>query len=133
MSYQKWIGEGYLGGDAEMRYTAQTNKAVTAFSLAIDNGVGDKKTTLWFRVSVWEKLAEICAELKKGAHVLVEGRIEQSRHYTDKNGNIQVAMEVTGQTVRFLDRRSQDTSEAATAANVAAKVKQKVDESDVPF
>jgi single-strand DNA-binding protein len=106
MSYQKWIGEGHLGSDCEMRLTSQTGKSVSSFSLAIDSGAGDKKSTLWFRVTAWEKLAELISDLKKGAHVLVEGRVEQSRAYTAKNGEPGVSMEITAVAVRFLDKRS---------------------------
>ncbi len=105
MSWQQFIGEGRLGGDCEMKYTP-TGKAVSSFSLAIDNGTGDKKVTLWFRVSAWEKQAELISDLKKGAHVLVIGRVEQSRAFQDKSGNQRVSMEVTATTVRFLDKRS---------------------------
>ncbi len=105
MSWQQFIGEGRLGGDSELRYTP-SGKAVSSFSLAIDNGIGDNKSTLWFRVSAWEKQAELISDLKKGAHVLVIGRIEQSRSYTDKQGQQRVSMEVTAQNIRFLDKRS---------------------------
>lgn len=134
MSFQQWMGEGYLGSDCEMRLTPQTGKAVSSFSLAIDNGVGDKKSTLWFRVTAWEKQAELIADLKKGAHVLVLGRIEQSRTYTAKNGEPGVSMEVTAQTVRFLDRRS-DSGSGATpgAAQQAQRQPVPVNESDIPF
>lgn len=115
MSYQHWVGEGYLGQDCELRYTP-SGKAVSSFSLAIDNGTGDKKSTLWFRVSAWEKQAELIADLKKGAHVLVVGRIEQSRSYQDKQGNQRVSMEVTATTVRFLDKRGDNAGGAASAA-----------------
>jgi single-strand DNA-binding protein len=109
MSWQQWIGEGRLGNDCEMKYTPN-GKAVSSFSLAIDNGVGDKKTTLWFRVNAWEKQAELISDLKKGAHVLVVGRVEQSRTFQDKSGNQRVSMEITASTVRFLDKRGADTS-----------------------
>lgn len=104
MSYQKWIAEGYLGSDCETRYTPG-GKLVASFSLAINNGSGDKATTLWFRVTAWDKQAELIADLKKKAHVLVEGRIEQARSFTDKQGNQRVAMEATASQIRFLDKR----------------------------
>ena len=134
MSFQQWTGEGYLGSDCEMRITAQTGKNVSSFSLAIDNGVGDKKSTLWFRVTAWEKLAELIAELKKGAHVLVIGRVEQSRTYTAKNGETGVSMEVTAQVVRFLDRRTDSTE--TTAQAIAGRVQNRLAEQEgepIPF
>lgn len=126
MSYQQWIGEGFLGGDCEMRYTP-SGKAVASFSLAIDNGTGDNKSTLWFRVSAWEKQAELISGLKKRAHVLVIGRVEQSRSYTNRQGEQAVSMEITATTVRFLDRRDANLGGESTGSSVQG------DDSSVPF
>ena len=87
MSYQKVILVGNLGRDPELRYLPN-GKGVTNFNLATNRGYtnssGEKiKETTWFRVSAWDRLAEICNEyLKQGSKVLVEGRLNP-----DENGN----------------------------------------------
>lgn len=66
---------GNLGRDPEMRYTP-SGKAVTSFSIAVNDGYGEKRHTTWFRVECWDKLAEIAAEYaRKGSTVYVEGRL----------------------------------------------------------
>jgi len=78
--YQKIIIMGNLGNDPEMRYTPQ-GKPVTNFSVATNrkwtNADGTPgEETIWFRVSAWGKLGEVCNQyLSKGRQVFVEGRL----------------------------------------------------------
>ena len=55
--YQKMIIAGNLGRDPEMRYMPD-GTAVTSFNVAVNDGWGENKRTLWFRVSIWGKRAE---------------------------------------------------------------------------
>lgn len=103
--YQQITLLGRLGNSPEMRYTP-AGKAVASFSLAVDKGYGDKKTTLWARVTVWEQQAENCAKyLSKGATVLVLGEVEEPRTWTDKQGNTRASLEITARTVKFIDSK----------------------------
>ena len=78
--YHKVVIVGNLGGDPELRYTP-SGQAVTNFSVATnrtwtDNNGNQQKETVWFRVSTWGKLAEVCNQyLSKGRQVMVEGRL----------------------------------------------------------
>ena len=57
----------------------------------------------WFRVSVWNRLAESCNQsLAKGQRVLVVGEIEKSNIWTDREGKPRVDLRVRVLTVRFL-------------------------------
>lgn len=113
--YQKLLIVGYLGGDPEMRYTAQ-GAAVTSFSVATSrkwtgaDGNQESETT-WFRVSVWNKQAESCNQyLAKGSQVMVEGMLTPDREtggprvWTDRDGNPRASYEVRGLSVKFLSR-----------------------------
>lgn len=142
MSYQKVILIGNLGADPEMRYTP-AGKAVTSFSLAISKKWttpdGEKREkTLWVRVAAWEKLAELANQyLAKGRQCMVEGELEPANAYTNKAGEPAASIEITAREIRFLGSAGETSnSEAATAANVAAKVAQRVAatrEEDIPF
>jgi single-strand DNA-binding protein len=111
--YQKIIIAGNLGRDPEMRY-APSGSPVTSFSVAsgrkYTNAEGDLvEETGWFRVSAWNRLAEVCAEyLTKGAKVLVEGRLKLDpatggpRIWQDSDGAARSSFEVTASTVTFL-------------------------------
>ena len=66
---------GRLGGDAEQRPVG--SDTVTSFNLAVDQGYGDKKTTNWFRVSIWgKKGAGAAPYLLKSGIVTVVGELE---------------------------------------------------------
>jgi len=115
-SYQKLILVGNLGNDPVMRYTPD-GKPVTNFNLATNrvytNSRGEQvKETTWFHVAVWGKQAETCNQyLRKGARVLVEGRLTPDpqtggpKLWTDQAGNTRASFEVTAFVVRFLSSR----------------------------
>ncbi len=120
--YQRVILVGHLGRDPEMRYTPQ-GTPVTNFSVATNrvytNANGEQvKETIWFRVSAWGKLAEVCAQyLSKGRRVLVEGRLLADpstggpRIYTRSDGTVGAAFEVRADQVRFLGGGRDDAAE----------------------
>ena len=89
-SFQKSIIVGHLGRDPETRYLPNGD-AVASFSVAVTESWKDKsgnkqERAIWFNVSAFGKLAEICSQyLTKGAPVLIEGKITTSK-YTDKSG-----------------------------------------------
>ena len=118
--YHKVIIVGNLGGDPTMRYT-NDGTPVTSFSVAVNEVRGDResgeqqKRTIWWRVSVWRKQAEICNQyLSKGRTVLVEGTMNADpqtggpRIWTGQDGQPRASFEMTGHTVRFLGGRSPD-------------------------
>ena len=119
--YQLLIIAGNLGKDPEMRYTP-SGTPVTSLSVATNrkytgsDGQVVKETT-WFRVSVFGKSAETCAQyLKKGSAVLVEGRLtpdKQSggpRVYQRPDGTMGATYEVFANNVRFLSSKGESGS-----------------------
>lgn len=114
---------GNLGNDPELRYT-QNGTPVCNFSVAANrrwtNSDGSQgEETVWFRVSAWDKLGEVCNQyLEKGRQVYVEGRIQPDRTgdnpggpriWTDQNGQPRASFELRALTVKFLgDRDSAD-------------------------
>lgn len=105
MSWQNFQAIGNLGKDATIKFS-QTGKAVCNFSIALNQGSGDKKTTLWLGVVCFDKTAERAAELKKGGRCLVVGRIEQDE-YLDKDGNKRTALKCVASTVYSLSGERQ--------------------------
>src|SRR5437763_16206043 len=86
---------GRLGKDPEMNYTP-SGKAVTKFSLAVDQGKG--QDTLWLTIVCWNDLAERMHEyLSKGQLVVVQGRLVQ-RSSVEKTHVKRVAPERIGRT-----------------------------------
>jgi single-strand DNA-binding protein len=145
MSFHTIIITGNLGRDPEMRYTP-SGQAVTSFSVAQNdsytNSNGEKvKRTLWFRVTAWGKQAETCNQyLKKGAMVLVEGRLTADpatgnpRIWSGQDGQARASFEVSAQTVRFLSSRSEAAESSGPVSgsgmDMAAEMPH---EDDIPF
>ena len=115
--YHKVTIVGYLGRDPEMRYTGD-GTPVTNFSVATsrkysrsDGSQVDE--TVWFRVSAWRRLAEVCNQyLQKGRLVLVEGRLQTDdrgnpRTFTRSDGTVGASFEVTAQEIKFLGGRGE--------------------------
>ena len=89
---------GHLGRDPEIRELKGGNKAAT-FSLATTEKWTDREgkpaeSTDWHRVVVYGPIAEIVeAMLRKGAPVMVEGRIA-TRKYSDREGTERSVTEI---------------------------------------
>ena len=67
---------GRIARDAEIR-TTQGGQTVCSFTVASDQGFGDKKQTNWFRASLWGKRGQsLHPYLLKGGQVTVAGELE---------------------------------------------------------
>ena len=104
----KVILVGRLAQDPEVRYT-QSGKAVASFNLAV-NRYGQKDSADFIPIVAWEKLAEVIGNnLKKGAQVLVEGRM-QVRSYETQEGQKRRITEVIVQNIEFLGSKKSNES-----------------------
>ena len=107
MGLNKMLVIGNLGGDPEMRYTANGD-AVTSFRIATSRRYTtrdgeQREETEWFRVVTWRQLAEQCNQyLTKGRRVYVEGRLK-SDTWTGQDGTTRFTNEITANQVVFLD------------------------------
>lgn len=106
---------GRTGKPAEMRYTPK-GTPVTSFSVAVDQGTGDDKTTKWWDCEAWGKLAEIVANLLsvKGRAVLVEGTLVEE-YWKDKNtGEQRSKLKVKVSDFNVLDSKSEQPAAQQT-------------------
>jgi len=92
---------GNLTADPELRFTP-SGAAVASFTVAATPRVYDKSTGEWsdgdalfMRCSIWRQAAENVSEsLKRGARVIVTGRLSQ-RSYETKEGEKRTVVELT--------------------------------------
>ena len=67
---------GRLGRDPELKSTNNGN-SVANFSVAVDQGFGDQKTTSWVRCVAWQKTAEFVTKFfQKGDMIILSGRLQ---------------------------------------------------------
>ena len=109
---------GNLTADPERRNvtTANGEAVVASFTVAANRVLKDKKYTEYFRVSVWDRMAEnACKYLAKGKKVAVCGAVT-CRAYTTQDGSPRAQMEIT-QLVRleYLTPRGGARNEAQNA------------------
>ena len=115
--YHKVILAGNLGRDPEMRYLPD-GTAVTSFSMAVSDGWGDRKKTIWFRVACWRKQAELANEyLGKGHKVLIEGTLRTDERggppmWTAQDGTVRANLEVTASNITFLQSRAESAAQS---------------------
>ena len=104
---------GRLTRDPEVRYTAGTQMAVAKFTVAIDDGFGEKKRTNFIPVTVFGQNAENCEKyLAKGRLVGVQGKI-QTGSYTNKDGATVYTTDVVADRVEFLEWGERNERSAA--------------------
>lgn len=71
---------GRTGKAGELRHTPNGD-TVLSFSVAVDDGYGDKKSTLWFDCSVWGKRAAALApHIGKGTALSLVGDLSRREH-----------------------------------------------------
>lgn len=81
---------GRLGQDAKL--ASPNGKDVCNFSVAVDQGYGQNKTTNWWRCALWGRRAVKLAEyLTKGTSVAVSGQFSLGEYDGKPQLNIDVA------------------------------------------
>lgn len=103
---------GFLGKDAETRYTAAGN-SVTTFSLACSETWKEhgepKEHTEWFQCVLWGGLGEKIAQyLTKGTKVYVEGR-HRTRKWEAKDGHKGSSLEIHIDQIQLLSNKKDES------------------------
>lgn len=115
---------GNIGKSAELR-TTQNGDSVAGFSVAVDDGFGDKKRTLWFDVSVWGKRADVLAPmLTKGGKVTVTGDLSTREH----EGKTYLTLRANEVTLMSARQGGDDAPRQERAP-----VRDEVDQDSIPF
>ena len=142
--YQKLVLVGNLGRDPEMRYMPD-GRPVTQLNVATNNTYKDAnnqvvKETTWFRVSVFGKQAEACAQyLQKGRMVLVEGTLRPDpktggpRMWDKQDGTKGTSFEVFATNVRFMPSGQRGEGGAAPIAEDVPGAPETGGDEEIPF
>ena len=114
---------GNIGRDVSLRYT-EKGTPVASFPIASNSfknsPQGRVQVTHWFNVVAFGKTAETIAEhAKKGAHLLVHGRLSFSPWSTDK-GEPRSGAEVSVFSFEFVGSNRSDANERAAQMTTTA-------------
>jgi len=148
-SLNKVILIGRLGGNPELRYIPQTERAVANFTLATNERYFNPNTNEsdiraeWHKIVAWGKLAEFCEKyLIQGKQILVEGKL-RTRSWQDRDGNKRYTTEIHAQNIILLGKKEdteskQPREESSYPSDFPAEApkvpeKESDDDSEVPF
>ena len=110
ISFNKVIVGGNLAKDPELRHT-QSGKSVTNLIVAVNDYY--TQDVYYFKVVVWGKNAENCAEyLSKGRGVLVEGKLQRRKY--EYQGEDRYTTEIIANNVQFLPGSSNNSNRKAS-------------------
>ena len=124
---------GRLTRDPEVRYTAETQLAVARFSLAIDDGYGEKKRTNFPNIVAFGKTAESCEKfISKGKLVCVQGKI-QTGSYKNKEGVTVYTTDVVADRVEFLEWGDKGENSSPKTEPGIPDGFQAIEDDDIPF
>ena len=131
---------GHLGGEPEIRYIAQGERAVARSSLATNEVYFDqasnenKKRTEWHRIVAWGRLAEFCEKyLTKGKQIYIEGKL-RTRTWEDKTGNKRSTTEIEAQSIVLLGKKGEVEEESIPPTEEPEEeVAPPNEEEEVPF
>ncbi|MBQ7644352.1 MAG: single-stranded DNA-binding protein [Spirochaetales bacterium] len=109
MSTNTWIGVGNLTRDPETRYTQGANPtAMCKFSIAINDGYGEKQEVNYINIVAFGKTAENCQQyLAKGRKVAVTGRIKTGSYTSQQTGQKVYTTDIIASSVEFLTPSNQ--------------------------
>lgn len=135
---------GHLGSDPEVRHTPNGQKVIT-FRIATHSRKGGQDVTIWYRVTIWgDRFDRMLPYLKKGTGLIVSGDLQKPEIYTDRNGQTQISLEITAESIRFSPfgkperggepgERSQGQPAMAAAATSPYNLDDSASDDDLPF
>ncbi len=120
-SYDNTTIVGKVGRDAEMKFMGD-GTPTTSFSIAVDRSYkkdGQQvKRTIWYRVQVFGKLAEVCKDVGKGDTVLVSGSLDADwntgspRIWNKQDGAAASSFELRANEIKFLSSKGKKSEQA---------------------
>ena len=124
---------GNISNDLEIKKT-QTGKSLLAFSVAVNEGSREKKTTDFIKCRAWEKTADLIAQYcHKGSKIFVEGKYKTESY--EKNGQKVYSDYVLVSSIEFLDsKETRQTISTSPQWNMSTQTTQvKLEEDALPF
>lgn len=105
---------GRLGRDAETRDA--NGKKVINFSIAVDQGYGENKRTLWIECAKWGENTGVAQYLTKGTQVVVAG--EPSLRTWESNGKNGTSLTLTVNQITLVGGKQEQQGAAVNQKSV---------------
>lgn len=113
----KFIVTGNLVRDSELRFSP-SGVAVNKFTIANNEGWGDKKTVNFFNCTAFKATAEAIANYThKGSKVLIEGKIQLGSYEKKDGSGKQYTTDVIVNQIEFLDSKKETSNAPSGNSN----------------
>ena len=128
---------GNMTKDPDLRYsTGNEPTAVCRFTIAVNDGYGEKQRTSFIPIVVFGKTAENCDKyLAKGKKVAVNGRIQTGSY--EREGRTIYTTDVIASNVEFLSQREenepQNPKESVEEQSAQQMGFRALSDDDIPF
>lgn len=120
---------GGIGKDAEIRET-QGGKKVTGWSVAVDDGWGDNKRTIWFDCNWWGQRGEkVAGYIKRGGKITVAGELSTREH----NGKTYLTIDVNDVTLQGGGQSQGGGYDSGSGGGYQAPASNDIDQDEIPF
>lgn len=116
--------------DLEIRYIPTTNTPVCNFSVALNDGFGDKKKTYYFNCQAWQKTAENLVKfVSKGDLIGISGKLT-TRDWTDKDGKKHTVTEIVVSDFTFCGGKKKESNTEIKESFVGSDL---LEDEELPF
>ena len=124
MSVNTVVISGRVGRDPELRST-QNGKSVASFSIAVDDGFGEKKKTDWWDIEAWDKTAEAISRLSgAGKRVVITGKLKKESWNDTRTGEKKSRTKILANQIEIVDFVEKSQADGYSAAE---------ENDDIPF
>jgi len=121
-----------LVSDPEVRFIP-SGKSVLTFKAASSTGYGDKKKTLWLRITYWNNAEKMATLLSKGDLISIAGELSMSE-YKANDGSMKTALELTANIIDLVGKRNEVGAPAPISEQSSAQPSPSHDDfDDIPF
>lgn len=108
-----------IGSDPELRFIPG-GKGVLTFSAASSTGYGDKKKTLWLRVSYWNNAEKMKEFLSKGDQISISGELSINE-YKAQDGTTKTSLELNANIIDLVGVKRESSNGQANASSPQQK------------
>lgn len=109
---------GRLTRDSEETVIGKSN--ALKFSVAVDSGYGEKKSTIFFNVAYFRNADALKEYLVKGTQVMVSGELSINE-YQDKEGKTKTSVNLSASTIKLAGSKSDNKSSEEALARPAPR------------
>lgn len=121
---------GRLVDNPVLRYTSNTTP-VASYTIAINNGYGDKQETDYINITTWGKSGEFVNKyFVKGQPIAVVGRLKNKNY--ESNGVKHYGMEVVTEEIEFVGYKKEEAKEETSEEEFTPSFILE-DEDELPF